>query len=62
MSGSTTIFTRETEPAGQVILIQTRWHEDDLAGRLRREMTEDPEGPQWEIIELPALPNRRENL
>ena len=45
------IYTR-LEPEAPIILIQTRWHEDDLAGRLIREMEE---GEKWEIVNLPAL-------
>jgi predicted phage terminase large subunit-like protein len=41
------------EPNGAVILIQTRWHEDDLAGRLIKKMQDG--GEQWEIVRLPAL-------
>src|SRR5262249_54749959 len=33
-------------------LIQTRWHEDDLAGRLLAEMQTG--GDQWQVISLPA--------
>jgi hypothetical protein len=47
------IYTR-LEPDGKIILIQTRWHEDDLAGRLLREAAEEG-GEQWEVISLPAL-------
>ncbi len=46
------IFTR-LEPNASIILIQTRWHEDDLAGRLLNEMKIG--GEQWEIVSLPAL-------
>ena len=46
------LYTR-LEPDGAIILIQTRWHEDDLAGRLIKEMHEG--GEQWEIVDLPAL-------
>ena len=46
------IYTR-LEPKASVILIQTRWHEDDLAGRLIKRMAEG--GDQWEIVNLPAL-------
>ncbi len=35
------------------MLIQTRWHDDDLAGRLLAEAGEG--GDQWEVVELPAL-------
>lgn len=38
---------------GKMILIQTRWHEDDLAGRLLRQMEEG--GEQWHVLSLPAL-------
>jgi predicted phage terminase large subunit-like protein len=41
-------------PGGAVILIQTRWHDDDLAGRLIDQM-EKGEGDQWEVINLPAI-------
>lgn len=43
------VYTR-LQPGGQVILIQTRWHEDDLAGRILA--SED--GPSWTLISLPA--------
>jgi predicted phage terminase large subunit-like protein len=43
-----TLFTR-LMPGGAIVLIQTRWHEDDLAGRLLA--AED----DWDVLELPAL-------
>lgn len=46
------IYTR-LEPNAAIILIQTRWHQDDLAGRLLKEMAEG--GEQWEVLSLPAL-------
>lgn len=33
---------------GRIVLVQTRWHEDDLAGRLLRDMADG--GEQWEVI------------
>jgi len=44
-----TLYTR-LMPGGAIVLIQTRWHEDDLAGRLL-----DQERDQWEVLELPAI-------
>lgn len=44
-----TLFTR-LMPGGSIVLIQTRWHEDDLAGRL---LQHEPD--QWDILELPAI-------
>jgi predicted phage terminase large subunit-like protein len=43
-----TLFTR-LMPGGAIVLIQTRWHEDDLAGRLLATETD------WDVLELPAL-------
>ena len=42
-------FTR-LQPGGAVVLISTRWHEDDLAGRLLRQ---DPKS--WVVLSLPAI-------
>ena len=47
-----TAYTR-LEPGGSVILIQTRWHEDDLAGRILNHAKET--GEEWTIVNLPAL-------
>ena len=47
------VMTR-LEPDGNIILIQTRWHEDDLAGRLLRQ-TEEGETEPWTVINLPAI-------
>lgn len=44
------LYTR-LEPDGAIILIMTRWHEDDLAGRI---LTSD-DREAWEVISLPAL-------
>ena len=51
-----TLFTR-LMPGGAVVLIQTRWHEDDLAGRLL-----EAEGDQWEVLDLPAINKAGEAL
>lgn len=45
---ASTAYTR-LMPGGAVVLIQTRWHEDDLAGRL---LNGDE---QWEVVNLPAI-------
>ncbi len=49
------LYTR-LEPGGSIILIQTRWHEDDLAGRLINEMANG--GEKWTVVSLPALAER----
>ncbi len=44
-----TLYTR-LMPGGAIVLIQTRWHEDDLAGRLLAQ-----DAAQWDVLELPAI-------
>ncbi len=46
------IYTR-LEPDAAVVLIQTRWHDDDLAGRLLQEKEDG--GEDWSVVCLPAL-------
>jgi predicted phage terminase large subunit-like protein len=41
------------EPGGIVVVIQTRWHQDDLIGQLRRQ--EDVGGEPWTSLTLPAI-------
>lgn len=41
-------------PHGAIIVFHTRWHPDDMAGRLIKRMAEDPAADQWEIVYLPA--------
>lgn len=47
-----TAYTR-LEPGGAVILMMTRWHEDDLGGRILAEAAAG--GERWEVVRLPAL-------
>ncbi|MBD0741923.1 terminase large subunit domain-containing protein [Streptomyces sp. CBMA152] len=44
------VLLTRIEPGGSVILIQTRWDEDDLAGRILAD-----ERDRWTVIDLPAL-------
>lgn len=46
-------YTR-LEDGGAIVLIHTRWHPDDLAGELLKEMASGT-GEQWEIVFLPGL-------
>ena len=39
------------EPRGAMVIVMTRWHEADLAGRLLA----DPGGEEWTVVNLPAL-------
>lgn len=44
-------FLTRAEPDAVIVLIMTRWHEDDLAGRILA----SPEAKFWRVIDLPAL-------
>jgi predicted phage terminase large subunit-like protein len=57
-----TFYTREEpwsdqDPHGALIVIQTRWHEDDLAGWLLAEEagSDEDEPERWHIVNLPAI-------
>lgn len=45
----------KTGRQGQVLITQTRWHEDDLSGRLISLMKKDLSAVQWEIVNYPAV-------
>jgi len=52
------IGSRLMDDTGRIMLIQTRWHQDDLVGRLTDPQNSyyDPdEAAEWKIIDLPAL-------
>lgn len=48
----TTARTR-LEPGSAAVVVMTRWHEDDLAGRLLEQAKEG--GDQWDVIGFPAI-------
>lgn len=43
-------FATRLEPGGAIIIMMTRWHHDDLAGRLLRNQP-----GEWEVIRFPAI-------
>jgi predicted phage terminase large subunit-like protein len=43
------------EGATLVIIVQTRWHEDDLSGRMIDATREDTDPGEWEVISFPAI-------
>ncbi len=49
-----TAYTR-LSPGGGVLLIMTRWNDDDLAGRLLKASKADPEADQFEVVDYPAM-------
>ena len=43
------------QPAGSIVIIMTRWAENDLTGKLLRQQGRDPLADKWEVVEFPAL-------
>ena len=42
-------------PGGRVAIIQTRWHLDDLTGRVTRDMGNNDKADQYKVVEFPAI-------
>ena len=55
---STALTRLEAKPNGAVIVIMTRWHEDDLVGRL---LAED-KNHEWKVLNFPAINKEGEAL
>jgi hypothetical protein len=36
--------------SGACLIMHTRWHEDDMVGRIKAQMRDDPEAERWEIL------------
>lgn len=47
-------------PGGGVLLMQTRWHEADLVGRLLALAAADPDADQWTVLSFPAIADEDE--
>lgn len=50
-------FATRAEPDAATVVIETRWHQDDLAGRILAN-TEEP----WEIVSFPAIAEENDAL
>tara|TARA_E500000331_G_scaffold317136_1_gene328308 strand:+ start:54 stop:1697 length:1644 start_codon:yes stop_codon:yes gene_type:complete len=48
---TSTAYTR-LAPGGGILVISTRWHDDDLSGRLLKAASDN--GEQWEVVSYPA--------
>jgi len=43
------------QPGGTIVIVMTRWAENDLTGKLLRQQAKDVLADEWEIVEFPAL-------
>jgi len=48
-------------PGGSVAIIQTRWHMDDLTGRVTKDMSKNARSDQYEVVEFPAILEIKDN-
>lgn len=66
LSGNLEIFAKAYEwyaygartrlmPGGRVAVVHTRWSEEDLIGRVIRDMTQNEDADQFEVFEFPAI-------
>lgn len=51
---TSTFYTRREKDA-RILLTATRWHDDDLPGRLMKLAKEDSSADQWTVLSLPAI-------
>ena len=42
-------------PHGRIAIVQTRWHLDDLTGRVVRDMAQNELADKYEVVEFPAI-------
>lgn len=57
----TSVAQTRLQPPSLVVVIMTRWHEDDLVGRLlSKEYDGDPD--EWEVIRFPAIAEEHDVL
>ncbi len=58
---TTTARTR-LQPDGAVIIVMTRWHQDDLVGRLLTQQKDEGGGEPWRIVRFPAIAEEEDEL
>ncbi len=49
------VFRTRAEPDAAIIVVMTRWHQDDLVGRLLKLAREDPTADQWKVLHFRAI-------
>lgn len=52
------IATRQADRNARIVIVMTRWHEDDLVGRLtdpQNDQFNEAEAENWRIINIPAI-------
>ena len=44
---------QRVQPGAAIIVVQTRWDDRDLTGKLIKQMQNNPKADQWEVVEFP---------
>jgi hypothetical protein len=57
---SADMMTRRS-PGAPVVLIQTRWHTDDLAGRVIKKEGREENGGLWRVLRMPAYADKADD-
>lgn len=55
-------FSTRTEPDAAIVVMGTRWHEDDLIGQLLHNERQSTASENWHVVSLPALFEANENF
>jgi predicted phage terminase large subunit-like protein len=54
------VATTRLRPGALLVVIQTRWHRDDLTGRILRQAEETKQ--KWRVVKFPALADEEDEL
>lgn len=57
----TSTIRSRLEKDARILITLTRWHKDDLAGRLLKLAQSDPAADQWVVLSLPAIRDMEDN-
>lgn len=49
------VWTARRAPTTREVLVMTRWHQDDLAGRLLKQDGRVEDGGEWTVVHIPAI-------
>ncbi len=55
-----TVARTRISPGGGIIICQTRWHEEDLAGKIQAQQKANPDGDKWHVYSFPAIATQDE--
>lgn len=57
----TKVFKTRAQKGAGILVIMTRWHDDDLVGRLLERARQNPRADQWDLVKFEALRETEDN-